>query len=79
MDGRHKRLAGESCLTKDRPGVRGKSRPLPLGAASIWAGWALLTHLPEGARLGTLALPTDAAAAVTADLPVLAQACADVC
>uniref|UniRef100_A0A8C8US82 Uncharacterized protein n=1 Tax=Peromyscus maniculatus bairdii TaxID=230844 RepID=A0A8C8US82_PERMB len=55
------------------------SRPLPLGAASIWAGRALLTCLPKGSRLCTLALPTDAAATVTADLPILGPACADVC
>ncbi|CAH6792287.1 AC133403.1 [Phodopus roborovskii] len=54
------------------------SRPSPLGAASIWAGWALLTRFPKGSRLCTLALPADAAATVTADLPILGPARADV-
>lgn len=49
-----------------------------LGAASIGAGWALLTRLPKGSRLCALALPTDASASVAADLPVLGPACADV-
>lgn len=62
-----------------QPGARVESRPLPLGAASIWASWALLTRLPKGSGLRTLALPTDAVATVTADLPILGPACADVC
>lgn len=52
---------------------------LPLGAASIGAGWALLTCLPKGSGLCALALPTDAVPAVAADLARLAPACADVC
>uniref|UniRef100_D4AC54 Uncharacterized protein n=1 Tax=Rattus norvegicus TaxID=10116 RepID=D4AC54_RAT len=50
-----------------------------LGAASIRAGWALLTRLPKGSRLCALALPTDATASVAADLPILGPARADVC
>lgn len=74
------RLAGEGYLVKDGLGEGvWKSRALPLGAASIWAGWAFLTHLPKGSRLCTLALPADAAASVAADLPILGPACADVC
>lgn len=52
---------------------------LPLGAASIWAGWALLTCLPKGSGLRALALPTDAVPAAAADLALLAPARADVC
>lgn len=52
---------------------------VPLGAASIRAGRALLTRLPKGPWLCALALPADAAPTVTADLAVLAPARADVC
>lgn len=53
--------------------------PLPLGAASIWAGRALLTHFSKGSRLRALALPADAVPAIAADLPIFGPACADVC
>uniref|UniRef100_A0A8C5ZHH7 Uncharacterized protein n=1 Tax=Marmota marmota marmota TaxID=9994 RepID=A0A8C5ZHH7_MARMA len=52
---------------------------LPLGAASIWAGWTLLTCLPKGSGLCALALPTDAVPTVATDLPILGLARADVC
>lgn len=53
--------------------------PVPLGAASIWAGWALLTCLPKGSWLCALALSTDAVPAVAADLAIFALARADIC
>uniref|UniRef100_A0A8C9GX01 Uncharacterized protein n=1 Tax=Piliocolobus tephrosceles TaxID=591936 RepID=A0A8C9GX01_9PRIM len=53
--------------------------PVPLGAARIRAGRALLTHLPKGPRLRALALPTETVPALTADLAIFAPACADVC
>uniref|UniRef100_A0A673SPD3 Uncharacterized protein n=1 Tax=Suricata suricatta TaxID=37032 RepID=A0A673SPD3_SURSU len=53
--------------------------PLPLGAAGIWAGGALLTRLSKSSWLCALALPTDTAPTVAADLAILGQARADVC
>uniref|UniRef100_A0A8C4FGZ6 Uncharacterized protein n=1 Tax=Catagonus wagneri TaxID=51154 RepID=A0A8C4FGZ6_9CETA len=53
--------------------------PLPLGAASIRAGWALLTLLPKGPWLRALALAADAVPAVAADLAIPGLARADVC
>lgn len=52
---------------------------LPLGAASIQAGRALLTRLPKGPWLRALALPTDTVPAVTADLAIPGLARTDVC
>lgn len=52
--------------------------PVPLGAARIWAGRALLTGLPKGSWLRALALPADAVPAAMADLAILAPARADV-
>lgn len=52
---------------------------LPLGAAGIRAGWALLAHLPKGAWLCALALPADAVPTVAADVAIPGLACADVC
>ena len=57
--------------------VRGGA--LPLGAASIQAGRALLTCLPKGPWLRALALPTDTVPAVTADLAIPGLARTDVC
>uniref|UniRef100_A0A8C5YH86 Uncharacterized protein n=1 Tax=Microcebus murinus TaxID=30608 RepID=A0A8C5YH86_MICMU len=68
-------LAG---LVVSLPGVK-QQRALPLGAAGVGAGGALLTHLPEGPWLRALALPTDAVPAVAADLAILGSARADVC
>lgn len=53
--------------------------PLPLGAASVWAGRALLTRVSKGSRLRALALPTHTVPTVTADLAIFGQARADVC
>lgn len=53
--------------------------PLPLGAACIWAGWALLTCLPKGSWFCALALSTHAVPTVAADLAIFAPARADVC
>ena len=83
-DGR-KRLAGPGDRWAGRrawSGVRrgGEERaPLPLGAASIWAGRALLARLSKGSRLRALALATHTAPTVAADLTILGQARADVC
>ena len=52
---------------------------ISLGAASIWAGRALLACLPKGSWLCALALPTDTVPPAAADLAVLALARADVC
>ena len=51
---------------------------LPLGAAGIRAGWALLTCFPKGPWLCALALPTDAVPTVAADAAIPGLACADV-
>lgn len=53
--------------------------PLPLGAASVWAGRALLTCLSKGSWLRALALPTHTVPTVAAHLAIFGQACADVC
>lgn len=52
---------------------------LPLCAAGIGAGWALLTCLPKGPWLCALALPADAVPTVAADVAIPGLACADVC
>uniref|UniRef100_A0A8I3QCP7 Uncharacterized protein n=2 Tax=Canis lupus familiaris TaxID=9615 RepID=A0A8I3QCP7_CANLF len=61
------------------PRVKQQRAPLPLGAASIWAGRALLARLSKGSRLRALALATHTAPTVAADLAILGQARADVC
>uniref|UniRef100_A0A5F9C3U0 Uncharacterized protein n=1 Tax=Oryctolagus cuniculus TaxID=9986 RepID=A0A5F9C3U0_RABIT len=56
------------------PRVKQAVGPLPLGAASIRAGGALLARLPKGSRLRALALPAEAVPALAADLPVFGPA-----
>ena len=47
---------------------------LPLGAAGVGAGGALLTGVPEGPGLGAVAVAAHAAAPAAAQLPVVGQA-----
>uniref|UniRef100_A0A5F8GT95 Uncharacterized protein n=1 Tax=Monodelphis domestica TaxID=13616 RepID=A0A5F8GT95_MONDO len=52
---------------------------LPLCAAGVWTGWALLTGLSKGPRLYALASPTRAIPSSAADLTVIGEACLGLC
>lgn len=81
MEGRGWPAPGPEGL-EDRPRLGGEAGvrvPLPLGAASVWAGRALLTCLSKGSWLRALALPTHTVPTAAAHLAIFGQACADVC